>query len=366
MPSGLRAKLQAIAPGNAAKAAMPERGGLVVRTSRREAPEGLLSLPARGLERLGAGEGFSVEKSLFLDTETTGLSGGAGTLAFLVGAAWVEGEELVTEQYILGDHSDEPEMLLRLGELLKRFDTAVTFNGKTFDMPLLESRYTICRLRDHWRALDQLDLLPPARRVWKLRLQSCRLSNLEARVLGVRRENDLPGSEAPERFFRYLQTGDFSLLEEVIDHNLQDVVTLAVLLIKLARLFDAPLSAQDSRDRYSLGRALEKRGDAQAAEVYALSRDVPEGSYRLYILYRRAGEWERARAVLEAMVRKNQMGYIPHIELAKLYEHHDKNCRRALFYTKIALAMCEGPERAAILHRLGRLERKLSEGGNKP
>ena len=191
MPSGLRAKLQAIAPGNAAKAAMQERGGLVVRTSRREAPEGLLSLPARGLERLGAGEGFSVEKCLFLDTETTGLSGGAGTLAFLVGAAWVEGDELVTEQYILGDHSDEPEMLVRLGELLKRFDTAVTFNGRTFDMPLLETRYTLCRLRDHWRALDQLDLLYPARRVWKLRLQSCRLSNLEARVLGVRRENCL-------------------------------------------------------------------------------------------------------------------------------------------------------------------------------
>ena len=179
-----------------------------------------------------------MKKCLFLDTETTGLSGGAGTVAFLVGAAWVEDEELVTEQYILGDHSDEPEMLLRLGELLKRFDTAVTFNGKTFDMPLLESRYTLCRLRDHWRELDQLDLLHPARRVWKLRLQSCRLAHLEERVLGVRRENDLPGSEAPERFFRYLQTGDFSLLEEVIAHNLQDVITLAVLLVKLAQLFD--------------------------------------------------------------------------------------------------------------------------------
>ena len=110
-------------------------------------------------------------------------------------------------------------------------------------------------------------------------------------MLGVRRENDLPGSEAPERFFRYLQTGDFSLLEEVIAHNLQDVITLAVLLVKQAQLFDEPLTATDSRDRYSLGRALEKRGDMQAAEVYALSRDVPQGSYRLYCIYRRAGEW---------------------------------------------------------------------------
>ena len=155
MASGLRAKLQAIAPAPAARPAREERGGLVVRTDRRRAPEGLLSLPARGLERLGAGEGFSVEKCLFLDTETTGLSGGAGTLAFLVGAAYVEGDEFVTEQYILRDYGDEPEMLLRLGELMRRFNTAVTFNGKTFDMPLLESRYTICRLRDHWRALDQ-------------------------------------------------------------------------------------------------------------------------------------------------------------------------------------------------------------------
>ena len=363
MASGLRAKLQAIAPGSAT----PVRaagGGLVVRVDQRAAPEGLLSLPARGLARLGAKEGFAVERCLFLDTETTGLSGGAGTVAFLVGAAYVQEKQLVTEQFILRDYSDEPEMLLRLGELLARFDTAVTFNGKTFDMPLLEARYTLCRLREHWRALDQLDLLHPARRVWKLRLQSCRLANLEERVLGVRRENDLPGSEAPERFFRYLQSGDFSLLEDVIAHNLQDVVTLAVLLVKLANLFDEPLAARDSRDLYSLGRALEKQGDAQAAELYALSRDVPQGSYRLYMLYRRAGEWERARAVLEAMVRKNQMGYLPHIELAKIYEHRERNYRRAIFYTKIALAMCEGREREAIERRLARLERKLIGGGN--
>ena len=362
MASGLRAKLQAIAPGTAAPA-RPAGGGLVVRVDRRKAPEGLLSLPRRGLARMGAREDFDVGRSLFLDTETTGLSGGAGTVAFMVGAAYVEGGQLVTEQYVLGDYSDEPEMLLRLGVLLARFDTAVTFNGKTFDMPLLQARYTLCRLREHWRDLDQLDLLHPSRRVWKLRLQSCRLSNLEERVLGVHRENDLPGSEAPERFFRYLQSGDFSLLEDVIAHNLQDVVTLAALLVKLANLFDEPLAARDSRDLYSLGRALEKQGDGQAAELYAFSRDVPQGSYRLYTIYRRAGEWERARAVLEAMVRKNQMGYVPHIELAKIYEHHDRNYRRALFYTKIALAMCDGREQQAIELRKARLERKLSGGG---
>lgn len=175
MASGLRAKLQAIAPGSAAPAPAAG-GGLVVRVDQRAAPEGLLSLPARGLARLGAKEGFAVERCLFLDTETTGLSGGAGTVAFLVGAAYVQEKQLVTEQFILRDYSDEPEMLLRLGELLARFDTAVTFNGKTFDMPLLEARYTLSCLREHWRALDQQDLLHPARRVWKLLpavLQAC-------------------------------------------------------------------------------------------------------------------------------------------------------------------------------------------------
>ena len=363
MASGLRAKLQAIAPGPAARMRLAE-GGLVVRTDRRKAPPGLLALPRRGLARLGAGEAFDVRRCLFLDTETTGLSGGAGTLAFLVGAAYVDGEDLVTEQYVLRDYGDEPEMLLRLGALLARFDTAVTFNGKTFDMPLLESRYTLCRLRGHWRELEQLDLLYPARRVWKLRLQSCRLANLEERVLGVRRENDLPGSEAPERFFRYLQSGDFSLLEDVIAHNLQDVLTLSTLLTRLARLLDQPMTARDSRDLYSIGRVLEKQGDAQATELYALSRDVPEGSFRLYTLYRRAGEWDRARAVLEAMVRKNQMGYLPHVELAKIYEHREHNYRRAALYTKIALAMCDERDKAALERRLARLERKQTGGGN--
>lgn len=364
MASGLRAKLQAISPACAAPARAAQTG-LVVRESRRAMPEGLASLPARGLARIGAAEDFSVERCLFLDTETTGLSGGAGTVAFLVGVGYVEAGELVTRQFVIKDYAAEPEMLLLLSELFARFDTVVTFNGKSFDMPLLEARYTLCRLRERYKPLSQLDLLHPARRVWKLRLESCRLSNLERRVLGVRREGDLPGSEAPERFFQYLQTGDFSLLEEVIAHNLQDVVTLALLLVKLANLFDAPASARDSRDLFSLGRALEKQGDAQAAELYALSRDVPEGSFRLYALYRRSGEWDRARAVLEGMVRKNQMGFVPHIELAKIYEHRLHDYRRAIVYTKIALAMCGEGDRDAIQRRLDRLNRKSTGGGDR-
>ena len=362
MSASLRAKLQAIAPGAAAPAQARE-AGLVVRVDRRAACAELLNLRARGLERMGAWTDFDARKCLFLDTETTGLSGGAGTVAFLVGAGYLQGDRFVTEQFLLRDYCDEPDLLARLAALMQRFESVVTFNGTTFDMPLLKTRFTLCRLDHLWRDLRQLDLLYPARRVWKLRLQSCRLSNLERQVLGVRREGDLPGSEAPERFFRYLQTGEFALLEDVIDHNLQDVITLGVLLARLAALFDEPAAAEDSRDLFSLGRTLERRGEEEARALYARSRDVPEGSYRLFVLLRRAGEWDEARALLEDMVRKNQMGCVPHIELAKYYEHKKRDLRRAIFYTRIALAMCPPAQKEAIRHRLDRLERRQSGGG---
>ena len=370
MASGLRAKLQAMAPGPAAPAASAApmasaapASGLVLRVDRRPAPEGLLNLPARGLSRLGAPDGFSVERCLFLDTETTGLSGGAGTVAFLVGAGYLDGAEFVTEQFMLGDYSDEPEMLLRLSELFGRFDAAVTFNGKAFDMPLLEARYTLSRLGARWRPLSHLDLLHPARRVWKLRLKSCRLAQLEERVLGVRRVGDIPGSEVPERFFRYLSTGDRSVLDDVLRHNLQDIVTLGVLLARLAELFDRPHTAGEGLDLFSLGRALERQGDGDAGSLYELSRDVPEGSFRLYNLYRRAGDWQSARTVLEDMVRRNQLGWVPHIELSKILEHREHNYRRAAFFAKIALAMCGADERPEIERRIRRLERKQLGGG---
>ncbi len=351
-----------IAPGPA-KPAAADGAGLVVRADRRPAPKGLLALPARGLQRVGAPEGFAISRALFLDTETTGLSGGAGTVAFMVGLGYVDGGDFVSEQYMLRDYGDEPEMLLRLSEVFSRFDTAITFNGKTFDMPLLETRFTMCRLRERWQAFEQLDLLHPSRRVWKLRLKSCRLSELEARVLGVRREGDLPGSEAPERFFQYLRTGDMAPLEDVFRHNLQDVITLGALLSKLAHLFDAPQTAEERLDLFSLGKALEKQDDREAAELFKRSRDLPEGSLRLYHIHRRGGDWEAARGVLEGMVRAGQMGWIPHIELAKIYEHREHNHRRAMFYAKIALAMCDARERPAIERRLQRLARKQLAGG---
>ncbi len=208
MASGLRAKLNALAPAPS-KPARVGSGGLFCASERYPLPEKFFSMDKRGLTRLGARADLDVHRCLFLDTETTGLSGGAGTVAFLVGAGYVQGASLVVEQFLMRDYGDEPEMLLRLSQLFSRFDTAVTFNGKTFDIPLLRERFTLCRMREIWKEFDQLDLLHPSRRVWKLRLGCCRLCELEGRVLGIHREEISPEAKCRSAIFPTFRAGTF-------------------------------------------------------------------------------------------------------------------------------------------------------------
>ena len=171
MASGLRAKLNRMKTAESAPAPRRRGGGLLCRVSRVPLDAAIYDLPSAGLRRIGwTGPRFDVRRCLFLDTETTGLSHGAGTVAFLVGVGYVDG----------------PELIDRLSGRMEGFDCVCTFNGKTFDMPLLETRFTMCRMRDRWREMENLDLITSARRAWKLRLGSCRLSNLEAEILGMR------------------------------------------------------------------------------------------------------------------------------------------------------------------------------------
>ena len=186
MASGLRAKLNAISAAAPRVEAKPARPcGVMLCTDRRAADSRLYGLDADGLRRIGwNGRTFDVERCLFLDTETTGLSGGAGTVAFLVGLGYVRDGVFTVEQYLMRDYSDEADMLSQIARRMQEFDCVCTFNGKNFDLPLLQTRFTMCRMRDSWREMDQLDLLYPARRTWKLRLGSCRLGRIEEYILG--------------------------------------------------------------------------------------------------------------------------------------------------------------------------------------
>lgn len=376
MASGLRAKLNMMR-SSAPVAATPRRSGLICHVSREPLDPAILCLPPTGLRRIGwCGPRFDVRRCLFLDTETTGLSGGAGTVAFLVGVGYVEGGELVIEQMMLREYADEPALIERLGQRMADFDSVCTFNGRNFDMPLLETRFTMNRMRDRWRALENLDLLYPSRRAWKLRLGSCRLCNLEAEILGMPRENDLPGSEVPARFFQFMKTGEDALLDDIVRHNRQDIATLAKLLVRLCEVNDRPELLSDQRDQFSMGKSLERQGELKPArEMYrASARPRPAGTlsaltgeriagsanWRLYALCRKSGDWEGAEDVLAQMLRRRQAPGAACTELSKLYEHRRRDYQRALDYALQSAQYPDGEAADLLERRAERIRRKMT------
>ena len=376
MASGLRAKLKAMGAASDAPKREVKRGGLLCYTQRQDVEPGLEALSGVGLRRIGwNGRSFDVRRCLFLDTETTGLSGGAGTVAFLVGVGFIEENAFVIEQYLMRDYSDEPELIDRLAGRMDGFDCVCTFNGKTFDMPLLEARFTMNRMRHRWREMENIDLLHPARRLWKLRLGSCRLGRLEEMILGIERVGDLPGSEVPQRYFEFLKSGDVGLLEDVIRHNRQDISTLATLLVRLCGIYAEPEQLKDCKDLFSAGKALEKQGElgtakelyqassvpAHAGTLAALTGDrvAAEASWRVYLLARKNRDYEAMRGTLETMLRRRQMPAQAHVELSKLFEHHDRDYTRALMHARQARDFCDKTQTEAIAKRIARLERRL-------
>lgn len=377
MASGLRAKLNAITAAAPKVERKPLReGGVVFYGDRKPADKCLFDLDVDGLRRIGwQGRPFDIRKCLFLDTETTGLSGGAGTIAFLVGLGFIEDDHFVVEQYLMKDYADEAEMLSRIARRMEAFEAVCTFNGKNFDLPLLSTRFTMCRMREKWRDLEQLDLLYPSRRTWKLRLGSCKLSRLEEFILGQGRTGDLPGSEVPQRYFDFLKCGDMRLLEDIIAHNRQDIYTLGTLLAHLCQLYAHPEKEVHRADLLSMGKALEKQGELKPArELYRIAAiPAPAGSisafsgnalaaqaaWHMYLLARRNRDYEAMREILEQMTVRRQMREKIYVELSKLYEHHYKNPQRALRYADLAARYIEPGEMEALHKRRKRLQNKI-------
>ena len=237
MASGLRAKLNAISAAAPKAEKKPARPcGVAVCSDFRPADERLFCLDPDGLRRIGwNGRAFDIGRCLFLDTETTGLSGGAGTIAFQIGIGYFTPSGFVVEQFLMRDYAQEAPMLQALSTLMKRFSVLCTFNGRTFDVPLLKSRFLMNRMKDDCFPAVHADVLYPARRIWKLRLKRCTLGHLEEQLLHVQREDDLPGALVPQTFFQYLKDGDFSPLERILEHNKQDIVSLAQLFYFMCR-----------------------------------------------------------------------------------------------------------------------------------
>ena len=202
------------------------------------------------------------EKWCFLDTETTGLAGGSGTYAFLVGVGRITPQGFRVRQFFMRDFGEEASQLSALTEHLKQFEVMITYNGRTYDQPLLETRYRMVRQRPPFSSLEHLDLLFGARRLWNLRFDSCRLVELENQILGVERQGDLPGELIPYVYFEYVRTHEIFRLLPVFHHNAIDILTLACLTAIVPRAF-----------RFSgPGRVFARRRDGGPGALVASSR----------------------------------------------------------------------------------------------
>jgi uncharacterized protein YprB with RNaseH-like and TPR domain len=240
---------------------------------------------------------------VFLDTETTGLHGGTGMVPFLVGLGYFSGEDFIVIQYFIRDFDEEPSMLLALGDILQRFKLVVTYNGATFDLPLLETRFTLARLNSPFADLGHLDLLPAARRLWRNGHGSCRLAALEHKIAGFFRGPDVPGAMIPRSYFDFLQGRGASTMNGVLKHNVHDIVSLAALTVCAAdRMVSEPARLDNPLDLFSLGRIVENTAEWKRALTFyewALAGGLPDpirskARENLAVLCRRSGDHSRS------------------------------------------------------------------------
>lgn len=316
-------------------------------------------------------QALALEDVLFLDTETTGLAG-AGTIAFMVGVAFFESNSLVLRQYFVPDFGDEAAMLTLLEALLADKTSLITFNGRTFDVPLLDGRFLMNRMASEVRQMPHFDLLPPARRLWRARLGSVALSALERPLLGVQRTHeDVPGWLIPSLYQAYVRNGDGRELVRVFYHNQIDLLSMVTLATQTIRQFTQPSPDDDPRDLYSLGRWQMKLGLPHEAEKQlklAARGDLPldlfhQNLYELGLLLKRDGRRAEAVPLWQQIAATSFEDVNAHIELAKYYEWHDQNIAQAIFWTEQAIALMQQQRSAiAILdelaHRLNRLQTK--------
>ena len=278
------------------------------------------------------------EQWLFLDTETTGLAGGSGTYAFLIGVAWWESGGLEIEQFFLREYCEERSLLFALRERIAERPVLVTFNGKSFDWPLLETRFRMSRkiavpsLRAH------LDLLHPARNLWRLRLGSVRLSELERHVLGWDRGQDVFSGLIPQIYSDYVRGGPPERLVPVFHHNQMDLRGLAALSTRiLSLLSDAESEGKDGLELFGVSRICEKRGEhARARKLYqkSIASSLPAEADRvarrsLAKLAKRAGDLDLACALWKEALGNSRQGYDAYEQLAIHYEHKARDPEQA-------------------------------------
>jgi len=357
-------------------------------------------------------EQFNLQEALFFDTETTGLAGGAGTCAFLIGTGFFVGSDFRTVQFFLPDFESEHAFLTEFAELVSAlpdrcFRYLVSFNGKSFDVPLIENRFILQRLDNPWAALKHLDLLHPCRSLWKSRVRDCSLQSLERSLMGYARVGDIPSALIPSTYFSFLHWGQFGGLREIIDHNRDDVLSMPVLLGLACRCIEegfrpeaigsgvGPTSKSDNpspaeinyfaglepvsgleidspeidlMDRLSAARLYLRRGcHPQAAWLLERLLDSEEllDDFRLEVVLelvrtlRRLGEYQRALGLCQEVIAHCDPPPLEAFQhAAKILEHRERRLEDAL--TLVLRAMELYPHSEDLERRQQRLQNRLS------
>lgn len=341
--------------------------------------------PAAGWPRLSLLSPDATGRGLlFFDLETTGLAGGAGTYAFLVGCAWFDDRGFHTRQFFLSTFAAERVMLESVGALTGGSTTVVTYNGKSFDLPLIETRYAMHRMATPFAAMSHLDLLHPARRLWRDRGRSghaigseqgdgCRLTTLEQSRLGYERRGDVPGAEIPARYFAFVHSGDAAPLEGVLEHNRLDLLSLGLLTARAARLLEhGARAAGTGGEALGLGVVYERAGLAEEA-LACFARAASSSPARraeawraAAVLLRRLRRYEEAAATWGRLLALEACpSHLAREASEALAVHHEHRLRDPLSARDFALRSLgehgRASQRLATAHRLARLNRKLGQ-----
>jgi uncharacterized protein YprB with RNaseH-like and TPR domain len=332
----------------------------------------LLELPDTLLDLISKGEVSAAHPSrwAFLDTETTGLAGGSGTYAFLVGVGSIDSEGFRVRQFFMRDYSEEASLLAALTRYLESFQILITYNGKSYDQPLLETRYRMSRARHPFARMQHLDLLYGARRLWKLRMESCKLTHLETEVLGIEREGDVPGSLIPYIYFEFVRTGRAAKLLPVFTHNVLDIISLACLTAVVSQAHSTPesMSLRHGSDHLGIARWLTQAGrHDEALKLFqrAIDRGLPDQllfktMLEMALLHKKlTNETASLTLFTELTESPNPCRVRAYEELAKYYEHRERNYAMAL---EMATSARQESDTEETRHREDRLRLRLRGG----
>ena len=344
----------------------------------------------RAAESGEAGSGGTPQRAVFLDLETTGLSGGAGTVAFLVGCGYFDWGAFHVRQFLLTSHGAERALLAAAAELFDGADLIVTYNGKTFDVPVMETRWAFHRMPAPFGELPHFDMVHPARRLWRSRAGGedeggCRLTTLERVLFNLRRVGDVDGFEIPGRFFQFLRTADPRPLEPVLEHNRLDLVSLAAVTSRALRLARGGEAAcRDAVEALAVGRVLERAGDAVRADACyrravesRCTHTRAEALYRLGLRLRRERRFDEAarcwRELLDLAGGDRRARRVPEglrefaLEALAIHQEHRRRDLDAARELALFALQEEGRSSRAdgMRHRLARLDRKLAKRNRK-